>query len=113
MRNSEINFKVLLDENNIPEKIEWNATDKPSGAPSETSAIAVSLWDNEQKNTMRMDLWTKDMTVTEMKRLCVDSIGGLADTIKNATNDDFMADEMHALCQKFVKHLEKEVMGNA
>jgi len=111
MKNSEINFKVSLDENNIPEKIEWNAPDKPTDGPSETKAIAISLWDEEQKNTMRMDLWTKEMTVMEMKRLCVDSIGGLADTIKNATSDDYMADEMQALCQKFVKHLDKELRG--
>ena len=110
MKNSEINFKVLLDDQNVPDKIEWNASDKPSGTPSDTKAVAISLWDDDQKNTMRMDLWTKEMTVTEMKRFCVDSIGGLADTIKNATSDDYMADEMHALCQKFVKHLEKEIM---
>ena len=111
MRNSEINFKIALDDNSIPEKIEWNATDKPNDAASETRAIAISLWDEEQRNTMRMDLWTKEMTVTEMKRFCVDSIGGLADTIRNATSDDFMADEMNTLCQKLVKHLEKEMTG--
>lgn len=109
MRNSEINFKIVLDENNIPEKINWDASDKPSGTGSETRAIAISLWDEEHKNTMRMDLWTKEMTVTEMKRFCVDSIGGLADTIKSATSDDFMADEMNELCQKLVKHIEKEI----
>jgi len=29
MKKSEINFKIELDQNNVPEKILWDATDKP------------------------------------------------------------------------------------
>ena len=48
------------------------------------------------------------MTVDEMKRFYVDSIGGMAESIKNATGDEFMSQEMHALCRKLVKHIEEE-----
>ena len=54
-----------------------------------------------------MDLWNKDMSTFDMKKFTVDSIGGLAQTIRNATSDDVMADKMEALCTELVKHINK------
>ena len=108
MKNSEINFKIQLDDNNVPENITWEATDKPSDGPEETNAILISLWDKEQKNTMRIDLWSKKMTVDEMKMFYIDSIGGMAESLKGATGDLKMADEMQQLCHKLVKMVNEE-----
>ncbi len=108
---SEIKFNVQLDKNNVPEKIDWDATDKPDDSPSDTRAIMISLWDHNLVNTMRMDLWTKEMTVDEMKRFYVDSIGGMAQSLMDATGDEFMSKEMHSLCNKLVKHIEEEMKG--
>lgn len=112
MKKSEINFIIDLDEENIPEKIVWSATEKEEDLPSETKAISIALWDHTLKNTLRIDLWTKEMPVDEMKRFYIDSIGGLAQSILNATGDDFMANEMQALCDKFILHLENENKKN-
>jgi gliding motility-associated protein GldC len=60
------------------------------------------------KNTLRIDLWTKDMPVNEMKRYYIDCIGGLAQSVLSATGDEVMSQEMNALCERLVKHLEKE-----
>ncbi len=109
MKKSKIIFEVELDQNNVPEKIMWQATDHPSGEkPEETKSISLSLWDPEQKNTLRIDLWTKDMTVDDMKRFYVDCIGGLAQSALTATGDEFMAGEMNNLCEKFVEYLKRE-----
>ena len=108
MTNSEIKFSVQLDKDNIPEKILWDATQKPDDGPSETKAISVSLWDGDQKNTMRIDLWTKEMPVDEMKRFYVDCLGGMAQTILSSTGDEFMSNEINDLCEKLVEHLKKE-----
>lgn len=107
MKSSELNFKIVLDDKNVPEKIVWDATDKPADANSETKAIAVALWDDIQQNTMRMDLWTKDMNIDDMKRFCVNAIGGIADTLQSATNDGKMAEKIHQLCQDLVKHMQE------
>lgn len=109
MKRSEINFGIELDKQNVPEKIVWNATDNDSEKVTETRAISLSIWDYLEKNTLRIDLWTKEMPVDEMKRFCVDTIGGLSQTILSATGDQYMSDEMNALCDKLVKHLEKEM----
>jgi gliding motility-associated protein GldC len=49
MKKSTIHFTVELDENNVPERILWDATDKPEPGVSETKAISVSLWDHTQR----------------------------------------------------------------
>jgi gliding motility-associated protein GldC len=33
----------------------------------EAKAIMLSIWDSKVKESMRIDLWTKDMPVDEMK----------------------------------------------
>jgi gliding motility-associated protein GldC len=108
MKISDINFQIQLDNNHIPDKIVWSATDKPKDGNDETNAIAISVWDNKQNNTLRMDLWNKDMTTFDMKKFTVDSIGGLAQTLRNATSDDFMSDKMEALCVELVEHINSE-----
>jgi gliding motility-associated protein GldC len=106
MKKSTINFTVELDQNNVPEKILWDATEKPEAGLSETKAISISLWDHLQKNTLRIDLWAKDMPVHDMKRFYVDCIGGLAQSALRATGDEFMAKRMNELCEELVKHLK-------
>src|ERR1044071_7552941 len=106
MKKSEINFKVELDENNVPEKIQWDASDKPESGFSDSKSISISLWDHLQKNTLRIDLWTKDMPVNEMKRFYIDCLGGLSQSILSATGDDVMANETNALCERLVQHLQ-------
>ncbi len=107
MKKSTINFTVELDQQNIPDKILWEATDKPDPGLSDTKAISIALWDHTQKNTLRIDLWTKDMPVDEMKRFYIDCIGGLAQSALTATGDEFIANEVNALCERLVAHLKK------
>jgi len=112
MKTSDIIFKIELDEKNIPEKIVWTASDKGKGNPDTTNAIAIAIWDGVKKNTMRIDLWTKDMPVDEMKRFHIDCIGGLAQSLLNSTGDEYMAGEINSLCDTLVEHLKKELSGN-
>lgn len=102
MKKSTIQFSIELDDNNVPEKITWEATDKPEGL-TESKSLSISLWDHEQKNTLRIDLWTKDMPVEDMKRFYIDCLGGLAQSSLTSTGDETMANEMNALCERLVK----------
>lgn len=108
MRTSEIKFIVQLDDNNIPEKISWDATENPEGAVQETNAIALSLWDHHGKGTMKIDLWTKEMPVGEMKRFYIETIGGLGESLQNATGDEKMNQEIQDLCRKLASLLEEQ-----
>jgi gliding motility-associated protein GldC len=108
MKKSNIQFSIELDQQNVPDKIMWDATEKPDPGLSETKAISIALWDQTQKNTLRIDLWTKDMPVEEMKRFHIECIGGMAQSVLSATGDEFMANEINALCERMVKHVQSE-----
>jgi gliding motility-associated protein GldC len=108
MKKSEIRFSIDLDQKNVPEKIQWDATDKPDPGLTDTKSISVALWDHKQKNTLRIDLWTKDMPVDEMKRFYIECLGGLAQSALSATGDEFMASEINALCDRLVEHVRNE-----
>ncbi|HCW06990.1 MAG TPA: gliding motility protein GldC [Cytophagales bacterium] len=111
MKKSEITFEIELDGNNVPEKIQWNATDKPDAGFSESKSISIALWDHVQKNTLRIDLWTKDMPVNEMKRFYIDCLGGLAQSVLTSTGDETMANEINQVCEKLAVHVRKEELG--
>ncbi|MEM9324211.1 MAG: gliding motility protein GldC [Bacteroidota bacterium] len=108
MNTSDIKFRVHLDDQNVPEKIEWDADQKDTPGWSETRSISVSLWDEPGKNTLRIDLWTKDMPVLEMKRFYIDCLGGIAQSVLNSTGDEIMAQELNDLCDRLVQHVKKE-----
>ena len=64
-KKSDIVITIELDENKIPEKMSWSAKD--GGVENqETKALLFSSWDSVNKETMKIDLWTKDMPVNEM-----------------------------------------------
>ena len=107
MKKSTIELTIHLDAQNTPEKIEWNATDKPEPGLSETKSISLALWDHVQKNTMRIDLWAKDMPVEDMKRFYIDCIGGLSQSVLSSTGDEYMAEELNALCDRLAKHVKE------
>ena len=107
MSKSQIVFDIELDKENVPEKISWLATDNPQGdKPAETKAVSIALWDQEAKQSLRIDLWSKDMPVDEMKKFYIECIAGLGDSIKRSTNDDEMALQIHEFCGKLVDHVK-------
>jgi gliding motility-associated protein GldC len=108
MKQSEIKFIVKLDDKNLPKAIQWDASDKEADGMETTKSISLNVWDNLNHSTLRIDLWTEDMSVAEMKRFYIDILGGMAQTILNSTGDDFMAEEMKELCDRLVKHVNEE-----
>lgn len=102
---SEIKFTIELDQNKVPETLSWTAKD--GGVENEESkAIMLSIWDNKNKETLRIDLWTKDMPVDEMKIFFHQTLVAMADTYEKATQDDKMSATMKDFCDYFAEKLE-------
>lgn len=102
---SEIKFLVELDENRVPEKLTWTAQD--GGVQlEEAKAILLSVWDGKAQETLRIDLWTKEMPVDEMKLFFHQTLTAMADTFQRATQDEKMADTMRDFCDYFAEKLE-------
>lgn len=102
---SEIKFVVELDENRVPEKLTWTAQD--GGVElDEAKAMLLSVWDSKTKETLRIDLWTKDMPVDEMKIFFHQTLVAMADTFERATQDEKMASTMRDFTDYFAEKLE-------
>ncbi|WP_026775769.1 gliding motility protein GldC [Polaribacter sp. Hel_I_88] len=103
--NSEVKFKIGLDENKVPEEISWSAID--GGINNEPSkAVMISVWDHKKKDTLRMDLWTKDMPVDEMKQFYHQTLVSMAESFERATDDAKMGATMKDFCDYFAEKLE-------
>ncbi|WGK65272.1 gliding motility protein GldC [Croceiramulus getboli] len=102
---SDIKVKVTLDENRVPESLAWTARD--GGVANEPAkAMLLSLWDHKKKEAVRIDLWTKDMPVDEMKVFFHQTLVTMADTFNRATQDEKMSATMHDFCDYFAEKLE-------
>src|SRR3546814_7039507 len=58
-------------------------------------ALFLALWDHHYKNSMRIDLWTKDMPIDEMKRFFYETLQTLGDTFIRAAGEDPIRSEEH------------------
>ena len=86
-RKSEIKFLIELDEKKMPEKIQWQADDADFKGLKEAKTVILSLWDKEDKITLGIDLWTKDMLVEDMNLHFYQIILKLGDTYRKSTNN--------------------------
>ena len=102
---SKIELNVELDENRVPEKLSWTATDGGI-INEEAKAMLLSVWDNKAKEALRVDLWTKDMPVDEMKVFFHQTLVAMSDTFYRATQDEKMTATMKDFCDYFAEKLE-------
>lgn len=101
----EIKFTVSLDENNVPEKITWNSSEDDKDS-EEIKSLLISVWDKEEKLTKRIDLWTKDMFVEEMKMMYFQTLMTMADGLERATGENEVAAEMRVFGKKIAEKLD-------
>jgi len=105
LHTSEITLTVGLDENRVPEQLKWSAQD--GGIDNEEAkAMLLSVWDSKNKESLKIDLWTKDMPVDEMKIFFHQTLVSLSDTFMKATQDQKMTDSMKDFCDYFAEKLD-------
>jgi len=102
---SEITLKIALDENRVPEKLTWSAQD--GGIKDEDAkAMLLSVWDSNNQESLKIDLWTKDMPVDEMKIFFHQSLVAMSDTFMKATQDEKMTATMKDFCAYFADKMD-------
>jgi len=98
---SEIVITVELDKDKQPIDIVWTA-ESPQGPQTRMSkAMLLSLFDKENLETFKIDLWTKDMQVAEMDRLMFHTLRALTETYYNATKNEELANHMKSFVDHF------------
>jgi len=104
-KNTQVLININLDENNIPEEMKWTAQDGGI-SDMDTKAILLSFWDSENQESLKMDLWVKDMPVDQMKLFFHQTLVSLSDTFYRATNDEKMTATMKDFCEYFAEKLK-------
>jgi gliding motility-associated protein GldC len=102
---STIELTVELDENRVPETLHWSAEDGGINN-EEAKAMMLSVWDQSQQETLRIDLWTKDMPIDEMQIFFHQTLVSMANAYKRATQDEKMYETMKDFCDYFAEKLE-------
>ena len=97
----DIEIKVDLAEDQIPENISWRSNQQPDAKWMDSKAMLVSFFDRSSKDTLRIDLWTKDMQVMEMDRMFYYTLKGMSETYLRATNNKELAEEMRSFTEHF------------
>ena len=98
---STIFVEVGLDQDRLPEKISWTATDSTADMMQKAKATMLSFWDGEESSALRLDLWTKEMRVDEMADFYYQTCMGMADTFDRATHLEPLVADMKAYAKEF------------
>ncbi|MGY8987384.1 MAG: gliding motility protein GldC [Flavobacteriales bacterium] len=102
MTKSTLTFDLELDENNVPTKIVMHSSDKQAENIN-LKSVMIAGWDEKTKETLRVDLWTKDMMVDEMFIMYHQTLMSMANTLEKSTGHDKLAGALKDYCEFFAE----------
>ncbi|MGZ3945459.1 MAG: gliding motility protein GldC [Mucilaginibacter sp.] len=106
MKKAEIKLTIDLDDNNVPESILWESTDAKTQEALPVKSLMLALWDHNYKNTLRIDLWTKDMPIDEMKLFFYETLQTKGDSFLRATGETNIVEDLRDYCAHFADKME-------
>jgi len=111
MKKKEIKFIIELDENNLPHKIEWEASDAEFPGRRECSSMMIRLWDKKENNTMNIDLWTSEMLVQHMAIHYFHNLLSMAETYQRATGNVVVSEAIRQFAYQFAQQAGLKQVG--
>ena len=93
---------IELDDNRLPLNIQINTTDGDL-QDSDVKALMLSAWCFQNKEALRVDLWTKDMPVQEMFLFYYQTMLTMAETLEKATGEETLSVSLKEYCEFFAK----------
>lgn len=106
MKTAEIKVTVELDDQNLPERMMWESSDSANKDRVPVKAMMMAFWDHSYKNTLKIDLWTKDMPVDEMKRFFYETLQTMGDSFLKATGETHIVEDLRDYCAHFAEKME-------
>jgi len=104
-RTLEIKLSVKLDDDKMPAAISWEADDAGFKGSKSAKTLMLSLWDDNEKLTYSIDLWTKEMLLNDMNLHFYQIFQKMADTYQRATNNAEMSDSIRNFANEFSNKL--------
>ena len=108
MHQSTIKIDVHLDNEKVPEQINWSADNSSADSLQKAKAMMVSFWDGADKSALRIDLWTKDMMVDEMADFFYQTFMGMADSYNRATHNTEMVNDLKKFAKDFYQKFKDQ-----
>ena len=108
MKQSTITIDVVLDNEKVPEQINWTASDSTADMSQKAKAMMLAFWDSSDKSALRIDLWTKDMMVDEMGDFFYQTLITMADTYDRATKHTVLVEEMKQFARAFYAKFKEQ-----
>ena len=106
MKQSSIHFDISLSAEQMPSNIEWSASDSGIEGTKKAKAMLLSVWDEKDPGTLRIDLWTDKMMVEEMQQFMYETLQSMGDTYQRATGDSEGAAEIKTMSTAFAKKVK-------
>lgn len=104
-KQKDVKITVELNKDDVPTNIVWSADDMQGATHAHCRAMLLSLWDNDTKDTLKLDLWTDKMTIDEMKIFFHQTLVTMADTFKRSTDEQAMYGDMMDFCDYFAEKM--------
>ena len=104
VKTSEIKINVRLNENHVPLRMNWSASDG-NVDNQVTKAMFLAMWDEDKKQTLKIDLWTDQMSVEEMKVFFHQTLLTMADTFEKATGETLICEDLRDYCYHFAEKM--------
>ena len=99
-----IKITVSTDDNHVPTEIVWSA-DGEDSVERTAKAMSLAMWDETDGRLMNMDLWTKNMSVEEMRHFVCQTMMTLADTFERSTSDKPHAEAVSGFTRELAKRI--------
>lgn len=97
-----LKFEVELDDNHLPLNINMHASQEKS-VEKGIKALMISAWASQSKETLRIDLWTKDMPVHDMFIMYHQTMLSMATSLERSTGEDNLAEALRDYCDFFAE----------
>ena len=95
-----LKFEVEVDENYLPLNIEMQESDSVTNEKN-IKALMISAWSSKTKETLRVDLWTKDMPIHDMFIMYHQTMMGMAASLEKATGREKLSGALRDYCDFF------------
>ena len=110
MHKSSISIEIELDDQKVPQQIQWTASDSSADMMQPAKSMMVAFWDGADKSALRIDLWTKEMMVDEMADFFYQTFMTMADTYNRATKNEARVKEIKDFAREFYQKFREDQM---
>ena len=102
MKKSKLEFDIQLDVNQIPERIAMSSSDGQVDK-LEIKSLMVAAWESEKKESLTIDLWTKDMMINDMYIMYHQTLYSMASSLEKSTGHNKLAGALRDYCDFFAE----------